>query len=127
MIITLTQGEMELAVRQYMAGTFPALDIDSADVAINDNGEAEIAVVTNSDKPVTLAKPKTAKTNGRSRKKAEPVVEAVEEDTVVETIEASEPVEVVAETISVDEPTEATVPFGLEDTTSSPAKSLFLQ
>jgi hypothetical protein len=127
MIITLTQGEMELAVRQYMAGTFPALDIDSADVAINDNGEAEIAVVTNSDKPVTPAKPKTAKTNGRSRKKAEPVVEAVEEDTVVETIEASEPVEVVAETISVDEPTEATVPFGLEDTTSSPAKSLFLQ
>lgn len=129
MIITLTQGEMEIAVRQYMAGTFPALDIDSADVAINSDGEAEIAVVATGDAPAKPQLKPKAKTTGRSRKKAEPVVEAApEETTVTETVEVSEPIEAAVETtISVEEAAEATVPFGLEDTTSSPAKSLFSQ
>lgn len=120
---------MEVAVRQYMASTFPALDINSADVSINEDGEAEIAVSTGETK-ATAAPKKVAQSNGRARKKAEAKPEAVEA-TVEETVTVEVAAEDVpaSETITVTEPTtdEATVPFGLEDTSIKPARSLFTQ
>jgi len=65
MHITLTQDEISVAVYDYMKANFPSLDVSTADIEINEDGEAEISV----NSQATATTPKKATTTKRSTRK----------------------------------------------------------
>ena len=65
MHITLTQDEISVAVYDYMKANFPSLDVSTADIEINEDGEAEISV----NSQATPTTPKKATTTKRSTRK----------------------------------------------------------
>lgn len=77
MHITLTQDEISVAVREYMNTNFPTLDIGSADIQINEDGEAEIAVASaTKETPKTSAK-RTTRKKVQAKKAEEPAENVV--------------------------------------------------
>ena len=77
MHITLTQDEISVAVANYMQTNFQTLDVSSADISINENGEAEIAIVSKAEPKPTGAK-RTTRKKVQPKKAAEKVEKPVE-------------------------------------------------